>query len=197
MRGTRVRERRRANERRKGGQGVCVCGGGLLQGGAEERASWQRVRAQTEFLMGDDPLFTDLSEAIVYDRPGLLSCPSRQTVLRGLIDAALPPVNAKSRERDKRKKRKGRRKERNGRRRPRRVDNSARYRTERARLGIRPSNVSRPLCAPFAPGSLRPCYTVCIHSFPSTLELDLSNSLVCQRGRQRGVRFVRGWPPPT
>lgn len=106
MRGTRVRERRRANERRKGGQGVCVCGGGLLQGGAEERASWQRVRAQTEFLMGDDPLFTDLSEAIVYDRPGLLSYPSRQTVLRGLIDAALPPVNAKSRERDKRKREK-------------------------------------------------------------------------------------------
>lgn len=101
MRGTRVRERRRANERRKGGQGVCVCGGGLLQGGAEERASWQRVRAQTEFLMGDDPLFTDLSEAIVYDRPGLLSYPSRQTVLRGLIDAALPPVNAKSRERER------------------------------------------------------------------------------------------------
>lgn len=94
-------ERGRANEGRKEETGVQgVCGGGL-QGGAEERASWQRVRAQTEFLMGDDPLFTDLSEAIVYDRPGLLSCPSRQTVLRGLIDAALPPVNAKTRERER------------------------------------------------------------------------------------------------
>lgn len=106
-------ERGRANEGRKEEAGVQgVCGGGL-QGGAEERASWQRVRAQTEFLMGDDPLFTDLSEAIVYDRPGLLSCPSRQTVLRGLIDAALPPVNAKTRERervrDKQKKEEGRR----------------------------------------------------------------------------------------
>lgn len=46
-------------------------------------------------------------------RPSLLSCPSRQTVLRGLIDAALPPVNAKTRERervrDKQKKEEGRR----------------------------------------------------------------------------------------
>lgn len=57
---TQVREQ---SERRKEGRA-----GGGLQGGAEERASWQRVRAQTEFLMGDDPLFTDLSEAIVYDR---------------------------------------------------------------------------------------------------------------------------------
>lgn len=100
---TRSREANEGRKERRAGRpgGVCMCGGGLLQGGAEERASWQRVRAQTEFLMGDDPLFTDLSEAIVYDRPGLLSCPSRQTVLRGLIDAALPPVNAKSRERER------------------------------------------------------------------------------------------------
>lgn len=48
---------------------VCVEEGWCKAG----RASWQRVRAQTEFLMGDDPLFTDLSEAIVYDRPGLHS----------------------------------------------------------------------------------------------------------------------------
>lgn len=56
------------------------------------RASWQRVRAQTEFLMGDDPLFTDLSEAIVYDRPGLHSLatvqPGKLCPPRGLIDAA-------------------------------------------------------------------------------------------------------------
>ena len=31
----------------------------------------KRAGAQTEFLMGNDPLFTDLSEAIVYDRPGV------------------------------------------------------------------------------------------------------------------------------
>lgn len=44
--------------------------------------------------------------------------------------AACLSVNAKQRERDEQKKRKGRRKEKNGWRRPRRVDNSARYRTE-------------------------------------------------------------------
>ena len=58
--------------------------------------------------MGNDPLFTDLSEAIVYDRPGVggLSWPSKQTVLWGW--SMLPPVCRAWTERKKRKKGKNR-----------------------------------------------------------------------------------------